>query len=367
MSMDEVRVVKRKRSGIALTLRRVWSHLTRYTARWAYLLAAICIIVYALVPSDWPVADPVKQFVLILSSVAVGAVVLPELPSNLWTIDVERVRNLIPGSQRSTLARSLISAESEDDRWNNLVWSKALQPLLKASEEPWRYVRDMDYDASVHLNRILELPSGTIPVHTVSTDQKSTRVLSRPGVTAVWVSIARTGSALMGEFGELACLAREVVPLSSLVGADWQAAVIATCRVEMHIDGARVELVAEATADRPDLVRWRTPVEFELPTEWSRVRIMFDFHLDPAVDTFPVIFSGYYCAGTTDISLRLYDENQPSSLECDWFVGRALEETAASGATESTNGVYRQITFSTGRDGILWPGSGVMYRWRTLN
>jgi hypothetical protein len=358
-------VTESGRNGRVLqTLRRVWSHLTRYTARWAYLLAAVCVIIYALVPDEWEISDPVKQFVLILSSVAVGAVVLPELPSNLWTIDVEKVRNLIPGAQRTSLARSLIEAESEDQRWNELVWLKALDPLLEASRKPWQYVRDMDYDVSVHLGRTLQLGDERIPVHSVSVDHKSSRVLARPGIDAVWLSIARTGSALQSEFGEAACLAREIVPLGTLTGQAWQNATVAACHAELYVDGDRVELIHEVTPERPDLVRWRTPVEFELPTERVRVRVQFDFHLDPSVDTFPVIFSGYYCAGTTDIALRLYDENSPSELECDYYVGRALDESGHQGISQYNNGVYRQFAFSTGRDGILWPGSGVMFRWK---
>src|SRR5690606_18259931 len=86
----------RRPGRLRLTLRRIGAHLTRTNARWAYLTAVICIGIYASIPHSWPVSDPVKQFVLILASVAIGAVVLPELPSNLWSIDVERVRNLVP-------------------------------------------------------------------------------------------------------------------------------------------------------------------------------------------------------------------------------------------------------------------------------
>jgi len=363
VTLIERRASVRQSGRFRLTVRRVWAHLTRYTARWAYLLAAICIVIYALVPEEWAAADPIKQFVLILSSVAVGAVVLPELPSNLWTIDVERVRNLIPGAQRETLARSLISAESTDQRWNDLVWSKALEPLLAASRNPSRYVRDMDYDVAVHLNRDLELATGVIPVHSVSVDQKSTRVIGESGHSALWISIARTLPALSGEFDQKACLAREVVPLGDITGAEWQNAIIEHCRAELFIDGARIELYPDTTSGSTDLVRWRTHEEYELPTGWVKVRVLFDFHLDTAIDTFPVIFAGYYCAGTTDVSLRLYDEKQPSVLDCDSFVGRALEEGAPPSTLRSDNGIYQHVAFSTGKDGILWPGSGVMFRW----
>ncbi len=361
--MASIRPLRRP-SRLRLTLRRVGSHLTRSSARWGYVVFVICVLVYAFVPKEWEFAETVREFFLILSSVAIGAIVLPELPSNLWSIDTQRVRNLIPDAQREKLARTLISAESEDARWTDLVWSKALGPLTTATRSPWEYVQDMDYDVAVHLNRTLEFGEVTLPVHSVAVNQKSVRILGKPGLNTVWLSVVRTNSALGREFLEEACLARELVPLGHLEGTDWQDAVLASCQVELFIDGARIELVPEALAELPDVVRWRLPLQYELTPDRVRVHISFDFHLEPEVDSFPVAFSSYYCAGITDISMRLYDEKQLSELECDYFVGRALDPNSATGVTESSKGIYKQITFSTGKDSILWPGSGVMFRWR---
>lgn len=349
---------------VRLFVRRLGAHLTRTSARWGYFVFALCVLAYAFIPREWSIAETVREFFLILASVAVGAIVLPELPSNLWSIDVQRVRNLVPNAQREKLARTLISAESDDARWTDLVWSRALDPLTTATRDPWEYTFDMDYDVSVHLGRELQFGEVSIPVHTAAVNQKSFRVLGRPGVTTLWISVARTLAALEREFQETSCLARELVPLGDLEGVEWQEAVKSTCHVELNVDGAPVLLIAESAPDLPDVVRFRLPAQFEMSTQRTRVQIRFDFHLAPSTDSFPVMFSGYYCAGVTEISMRLYDERQVSTLECDYFVGRALDAASTLGVTESQNEVFKQITFSTGKDAILWPGSGVMFRWR---
>lgn len=355
----------RRNGRVRVALRRAAAHLTRFTARWAYLLLAVCALIYAFIPKDWAIAGTAREFVLILASVAVGAIVLPELPSNLWTIDSERVRNLIPNSQREHLARSLVTAESSDSRWTDLVWSKGLSPLLDATREPWQYARDMDYDVTVHLDQVLEAEGKQLPVSFVSVNQKSHRVLVRPDASTVWISMARTSAALNREFLDPSCLARELVPIGDLEGEAWQQSILDSCQAELFIDGVRLELVAEAEPDLPDVVRWRIPNNFELAHTRVRVDIRFDFYVSADADSFPVMFSGYYCAGITDISMRLYDEVGSRTLDCEYFVGRALDPSISMGTTPSRNGVYQQIKFSTGKESILWPGSGVMFRWRS--
>jgi hypothetical protein len=360
----EVSVARKKPHGFVLFVRRVFAHLTRSTAVWGYVLAAVCIVIYALIPRDWLIADAVRQSALILASVAIGAIVLPELPSNLWSFDAEKVRNLIPADRREGLAKSLIRAETEDERWNDLVWEKALQPLLTASREPWRYVKDMDYEIAVHLNRHLDVGGTTVNVHSVQSEQKSMRMLARPGLKQVSFSIARTQAALEAEFSQRGCLARELVPLGELSGAHWQDAVREVCRVEFSVDGVALDLEAVADPELPDVVRWYSSSDYDLPTNWVKVGIGFDFHVSPSIDNFPVFFSGYYCAGTTDVSLKLHDGLLPSDLDCDYFVAHALEDEARPRTRSFENSIYRKISFSTGRDAILWPGSGVRFSWK---
>lgn len=361
------RSTERRGTRVRVALRRLGHHLTRDTARWGYLLTALCILGYALVPESWSTAGPVREFLLVLASVAAGAVVLPELPSNLWSLDVGKVRSLVPDKQRAHLAETLVAAESDDHLWNDVVWHQAVRPLLAASRDPSRYVRHMDYDVSVHLARQVEVAGRSLRCHLVSVDSKSTRVLGAEAhASGLWLSVARTEPALAGEFGRPGCLGREIVALDGLSGEAWQQAVSELCSVRLFVGGEAVPLEVEATPEQPDLVRWRTSPDHEPPSTWTTVQIMFDFVMSDSVDTFPVIFSGYYCAGTTDLSLRLYDQEQPSSLTCDDFFGRALSEAGPIACVERSNEVFKQRSFTTGSDSILWPGSGVLFRWSPL-
>lgn len=353
-----------RRGPFRIFFARIWSHLTRSTARWAYLVAALCLVVYATVPLSWAAADPIRQVALILTSVSIGAALLPELPTNLWSIDAARVRALVPEHQRAHLAQALIEAESDDARWNELAWTHAMRPLLSASREPWQYLWDMDYAVSVHLSRPFEIGGQKRLLDAVSVQQKSLRVLARPGVSRAWVTMARTADALRDEFGAPGCLGRELVVMGDdIVGSEWQRAVLEHCHVAMSIDGVTIELESEALDDHPGIVRWYTPADYRLPSTRARLRLSYDFVSEPQQREFGVFFSSYYVAGTTDITLRLHDENKPSTVSAEYFVAHALEVETRPTVLTTDNSVVTQVSFSTGRDSLLWPGSGVIFRW----
>jgi hypothetical protein len=353
-----------RRGAVRIFFARIWSHLTRSTARWAYLIAALCLLVYATVPLDWPAADPIRQVALILTSVAIGGALLPELPTNLWSIDAARVRALVPDHQRAHLAQALIEAESDDPRWNQLVWTHALRPVLAASREPWQYVWDMDYTAAVHLSRSFRVGERERILDAVSVQQKSLRVLSRPGVSRVWVTMARNAEALRDEFTAAGCLGRELVEIGDdVTGTDWQDAVLELCRVSMSIDGEAIELQPEAVPERPGVVRWYTPADYRIPESRVRLRLAYEFVSEPGVREFGVFFSSYYTAGTTDVTLRLHDEHAPSTVETEYFVAHALDVETRPTVVTTSSTVVTQVSVSTGKDSLLWPGSGVIFRW----
>lgn len=353
-----------RRGPVRIFFARIWSHLSRSTARWAYLVAALCLVVYMTVPLSWAAADPVRQVSLILTSVAIGAALLPELPTNLWSIDAARVRALVPDHQRAHLAQALIEAESDDDRWNELAWTHAMRPLLTASREPWQYLWDMDYSVSVHLARPFEIGGRSRVLDAVSVQQKSMRMLARPGVARMWMTMARSSEALREEFGAAGCLGRELVVIGDdVIGTDWQQAVLEHCHVSMSIDGVSIELEPEAVDERPGLVRWYTPADFRLPESRARLRLSYDFVSEPQQREFGVFFSSYYVAGTTDITLRLHDEHRPSDVSAEYFVAHALDVETRPTVLTTENAVVKQVSFSTGKDSLLWPGSGVIFRW----
>lgn len=351
-----------------MLLRRIGAHLARPSAGWGWLLTALSLAVYILVGTQFEesgVRDAVRQFFLIVASVTFGFVLLPELPSNLWSIDALRVRNHIPGEQREHLARELIAADSHrDPAWADLVWQKALDPLLVAAREPWQYVRDLDYNVDIRLGRELSIAGRSIKVTALSVDHKSIRVLARPDAEGLVVSIVRTGEALEREFKNPDCLARELTPFDGLVGEDWQQAVIKTCRVKVLVGGIPLDLEPVATPGEPDVVRFEAPVDFERSADPVRVRVVIDAYLDPEETEFPVAFSGYYCAGITEISVRLFDERRASSLTAHHFIARALQRDPLPEPVTVLTPEFERISFSTGRAGILWPGSGILFRWK---
>jgi hypothetical protein len=115
----------------------------------------------------------------------------------------------------------------------------------------------------------------------------------------------------------------------------------------------------------PDVVRWRFRPEVE-STTGRRVPVQanFDFPLQNSENRFPVIFAGYYCAGATVISLKVYNKGKPLALTCDAFFGRGPGAHRDRNQVVPSHGsVNEQLSFSTGRDSILWPGSGIVFAW----
>lgn len=349
--------------------RRLYAHLTRSRARSGIILAAACIAAYASIPNTSPAMDAVRQFFLVLSSVAAAAVLLPELSSELWRIDAQRAKDLIPDRQRESLVRALVGAESSDDDWNNVLWSRVIQPLLGASRAPWSYVRDLDYSVTLHLGRSVTVDGRQVDVTNAAVDSRFRRILSDPGHPAptkrYWISMVRTSEGLSSEFGIAGCLARELVSVDGSAGVDWQRNVIEVCNATLSIEGEFVPLTAIAAPDSEDVVRWMAPAGFEPPVGWVRLHIEITFVLEPAVDTFPVLFSSYYCAGASVLALQVYDELSPASLTCDHFFARAPGEVSGHSVNGSEDNMSKRITFSTGPESILWPGSGVLFRWRS--
>jgi hypothetical protein len=76
------------------------------------------------------------------------------------------------------------------------------------------------------------------------------------------------------------------------------------------------------------------------------------------------MFSGYYCAGSTVATMKVYGLGEGVELRCDPFFARGLGPQSRGGdIKKSVGALSKQATFSTGRDSILWPGSGVIFDW----
>lgn len=353
-------------------LRRFTAHITRTTARNALWLTAISIVLYAVVrriPYE-PIADPIGQILLIMAGVAAGAVFLPELSDGLWSLTASQVRQLIPGHKRTKLSRVLIAAESDDEDWNELVYNEALVPLVKASVDKHEYVKNMTYSVQAHLNEVATIAGRDLRYHSIETQSRSERVLPPHGADGTyWVSVARTDAALKSEFATAACLAREVVSLEDddghlLTGDDWRKAMEELCAVSVTVNGEVQELRIEAGLEgEVDVLRWK----FRPDTLEGGVRVPiyigFDFPIRTTEDRFPVYFKGFYCAGATVVSMKVFNLPANADLRCDTFFAHGLKTHRHRNEDEMQGLLCKQRSFSTGRDSILWPGSGVIFDW----
>jgi hypothetical protein len=320
------------------------------------------MVLYYFVPSE-----PFKLAMTLLASVAAAAIILPELSSDLWSMDPDRIRALIPGSQRESLAKALIDAEFPDEpEWANLIWYQSLQPLMVVSEAPWLRIWDMDYDIDVRLDKAAGTTdlSDLHPVTSVSVDSKSTRIL--PPLSKVpggryWLSMARTEASVKHEYDQLGCLGRELTPMSEVASEAWYEIVRSRCSASLLLEGELIELTPEPVEELPDIVRWYAPSSFVPPSEHVRVRLMFDFIMEATRRSFEVSFRSYYCAGSTAITMKMY--GCPDPLECQEFFARALTDNTGHGISLTKHDSFEQAVFSTGRNSIVWPESGVLFRW----
>ncbi|MFI5694833.1 hypothetical protein ACIA58_23460 [Kribbella sp. NPDC051586] len=323
-----------------------------------------CMAVYS-----WAFAksiDSLEQFMLILMSVAAAAIILPELPSTLWSLDADRIRILIPIRQRKRLLMELIAAEVDDPARSDLLWRKVVDPLLEASRSPWECIGDMDYDIHIHPNCLVELPEDAqqVLVTSVSIDSKSLRVLPPMSKTGgrYWVTMARTASSFQHEYTQMGCLARELLPMAGLDSASWRRLIGQLCSARMMINGEVIDLFPESVDELPDVVRWYAASAFDQPSERVQVRIMFDFVMEALAQSFIVSFLSYYCIGSTAITMKLYG-SPGAELTCDAFFGRALSGRLGNGVTRTRKALFDEAVFSTGPDSILLPGSGVHFCW----
>lgn len=357
----------------ARALRRLWAHLTRSRARGAMILAVLTALIYAVVPMlglAARVADPIRQFALIMVGVAATAVFLPELSSDLWTLSRQKVRDLVPEDRRQALARELISAESDDHEWNAIVFEQALSPLLAASRDQSQIVRNMNYVIQVHVRTTKVVHGTSMTFHNVETTSNSLRVLPKLDNDGMFhIAVARTEQALQLEFGQLSCLSREIVPLTDdagrdITGKEWREKIKSMCRISVTINGQVQEARTDDDDPTPDLVRWQIRPEYPEVGQRVPMQINLDYPMSVSEDRFPAYFQSYYCAGATTVSLKAYGLSETAELRCESFFGRGLGTSAARGQvvkTEST--IAQQLSFSTGRDSLLWPGSGVVFSW----
>ena len=232
----------------------------------------------------------------------------------------------------------------------------------------------MTYTVQAHLNQSASLNGRTLTYHSIETLSRSERVLPAVGADGTyWISVARTQAALISEFANPACLAREVVSLEDdsgelLVGDAWLEVVQQLCSVSVTLNGEVQDLRIEAGLEgEVDVLRWKLRPEAAEGRARIPIYIGFDFPIRITEERFPVYFSGFYCAGATVVSMKVFNSAPEAELRCDAFFARGLMTHRPYNEEVMQGLLCKQRSFSTGRDSILWPGSGVVFDWHNCS
>jgi hypothetical protein len=355
--------------------KRVYRHLTRSQARAGWVLAIVSAVIYGLYPESWLASDTLKQFFLVVASVATGAVFLPELSSNLWSIDPGDVRGLIPDTKIKALEDSIVRAQVSDPSWADAILHSALRPLLGAEATPHFVLDSLSYSANVHLSRTFLDDEGTMRAHLAETVLRARRVLPPPNHDDLyWVSIARTPEALAGEYAEEACLLREIVELDpSWPDDEWRQRIEQLSSARILVNGKTTEARTRPDPDlqtglavTQGLVRWyfhASDLPVEPLTERTNISLALDFPM--RIDYFSVNLTSYYTTGPSNITLRIYDAPADFRLNHQPFLGRALGHGQLDVDYKIKQELCHQVTVTTSDLSLLWPGSGLVAWWDT--
>lgn len=372
-------------------VRRLWSHLTRSRARAAWALAVAGILLYAAYDPGWLAADAVRQFSLILASVAAGAVFLPELSSSLWTLKPDQIRDIIPTPRVAALQEALIRSQVDEPAWAERILDGALRPLLENVPSS-AIVEDLRYSTKISPNDQALLGSAR-PMHRVTQELVGNRVLPLQAVAQGdvhywWVSVAKDNDALQKEYDEPACLFREVVELDPSWDAErWRQEAMQHCKVSVFIDGYEVLRGAKpqpADAALPgvrdlaarqnnellrayfstDDLKAALPVELRsrlLRGQRLEVAVRLSYRMDICHNHFFVLFGSYYAVGNHHVLIELVDEEDKLRLYSYVFFGRALGHKFF--LDEAVEEGTRRVDIRTESNTMLWPGSGVCVWW----
>jgi len=300
---------------------------------------------------------------------------MPELNSGLWRLKAREIRDTIPEHKRRAFYTELIRADCPDDewaqRWATLVWRRGVIPLLDATKDTRRIHWDMTYDVSVHLAQELRIGRHRQLMARVETSNAYARVLPVTENSLLWVSIAGNDASLLSEFNEDACLSRELVVLPGLSGKTWADEVRRLCHVRVRI-GPRIvtfdadNIVTVPGDDNFKVVRWLIPLTHD-ETDGAPVICQIEIHFPTEIreHNFPVVLAGYYCAGRTTLSFKLYhgQSTKPALRYFDEFLSEGGGNIAAWAPQRFDTDDRQSVSYQTPPDSLLWPGSGIYFWW----
>ncbi|WP_405166018.1 hypothetical protein OG203_13620 [Nocardia sp. NBC_01499] len=338
-------------------IRRVVEHLTRTRARAGWALTAASLLAYMASGHN----EGLRQFWLVLTGVAAGAIFLPERDESVWRMSSAQLRAMVPEHRIAALQRLLIGARCESPQWADIVWQRGLEPLLEVGRNAELVIWDAKYDIAIHL---IERRCGDVDVFRVDTLSRARRALPTAATRKYWVSVARTEEALQVEYQFSNCLTRELVMMPGVDPAVWRTAVADFCLVRMWFDGVAAQVHVDNSEGLSDVVRWYIDIPEEQQVSTAvPYTLQFDFPIPSAERNFPVLFNGYYSAGASEVTLRIDDPSGASELRYEQFLAYGLGAYVGefSRSVDSTHS--QQISFSTPRESLLWPGSGIVFHW----
>lgn len=376
-SSDSGRTIRRTGGSLGGTpgrwLRASYAFLTREQARRAWFIFVVCVAVASL---HWTARfHEIQQGAIVLASLAAGAIFMPELNSGLWRLKAKEIRDTIPERKRREFFTELIRADCADDewaqRWATLMWRSGVIPLLDAAHDSRRIHWNINYDVSVHLGQEINVGHRRVEMARVESSIDYERVFSQADPNTVWVSVAGNDASLLSEFNEDACLTRELVPLPGLTKKSWEAEVRRLCRVRARIGPRIIDFDSDHVVTVPGdddlrLVRWLIPIlKEDTQGELIPCQIEIHFPMEMRENNFPALLAGYYCAGRTVLSFRLYHGQSPKPMlrYFDEFLSEGKGNIASWKPERFDTEERQSVTYRTPDNSLLWPGSGIYFWW----
>lgn len=354
-------------------IRGAYLFLTREQARKSWFIFVACVA-FASLPwtAHWGQA---RQGAIVLASLAVGAIFMPELNSGLWRLKFREIRDTVPEHKRREFFSELIKADCSDDewaqRWATLMWRRGVIPLLDAAHDSRQIHWNVNYDISVHLGRDITIGNRHLKMAMIETRTDYERVFPPLKDNTVWVSVAGNDASLLSEFNADGCLNRELVALPGLSKESWAKEIRRLCRVRVRIGPRVIDFDADSIVTVPGdddllIVRWLVPIlDEDTNGELIACQVEFHFPADVRENNFPAVLAGYYCAGRTMLSFRLYhgQGRKPTLRYFDEFLSEGAGNIAGWKPERFDTEERQSVTYRTPDNSLLWPGSGIYFWW----
>ena len=351
---------------------RLWRYISRSRARGAWVMFSLAALLYALYPANYLIYETVRSASLIVASIGLSTIFLPELSTDLWSLKASEIRALIPNEKVNELQRAIIQSRVRPEEWADCIVGSAIEPLAATEAQPEIVMFDVSYLVTVHPSCSRALGEKDLKLSLFECSHRATRRLPARGHgDVVWVSLARDYLALQHEYREPGCIYREVSEIEDrLSDEEWRGIAQKYCAARIVIDGVAVEATMEPpyeglVSPNPRVVRWFfTAANFEKAVvEPHRVEIHFDYVQHEGVSSFPAMFSSYYIADGLRFGFSVYP---PEGFRCvlshETFIAQALPHVMDESLHEKALG--QELRIVTSDNGIVWPGSGIHVSWR---